>query len=252
MMEAIFSLILKQFFTKGVSALWEHKGFLKLYFQTLFGKYRNKDIRFSLSYLLRIRIPNTNRYLLVLNRRIDNQLQPVGGVYKRYGDDKLFESWGYRPDNMRNGLGMDELSEQDLRFSITGKHVIKAIKWFEEGKEREVSIDREFCEELLEPKILDRNVFTHIRYKQLRRFSKNLVWSDYHNCYEVLIYDIFELLPSASQKQALIELNELPVDLAKGFATVECDQIEQLRFTQNGKQTAKIGHHTKLIINQTF
>jgi hypothetical protein len=115
-----------------------------------------------------------------------------------------------------------------------------------------VSIDREFCEELLEPEILDRDVFTHIQYKQLRRFSKNLLWSDYHKCYEVLIYDVFELLPSASQKQALIELNELPVDLSKGFATVECEQIEQLRFTQNGKQTAKIGHHTKLIINQTF
>lgn len=251
-MEAVFGFILKQIFTKSVSALWEHKGFLKLYLKTLFGSYKSKEIRFSLSYLIRIKIPNTNRYLLVLNRRIDNQLQPVGGVYKRYGDNKLFESWGYRPDNTRNGLGIDAESEQDLRFRILGKHVIKAIKWFEEGKEREVSVDREFCEELLEPKILDAKIFNHIRYRHLRRFSKNLVWSEYHNCYEVLIYDIFELLPSAAQEQELIELDRRPLDLSQKFTTVECEQIEQLRFMYNGKQIAKIGHHTKLIINQNF
>lgn len=46
-------------------------------------------------------IPNTNKYLLVLNRRIENQLQPVGGAYKRFGDDSLFNKWGYKPDNLK-------------------------------------------------------------------------------------------------------------------------------------------------------
>ncbi|WP_131539767.1 SMODS-associated NUDIX domain-containing protein [Pedobacter nototheniae] len=251
-MEAIFTLLLKQLFTKSVSALWDHKGFLWLYIRTLFGKYRNKEIRFSLSYLIRIRIPNTNRYLLVMNRRIENQLQPVGGVYKRYGDDKLFEAWDFRPDNTTNGLGLDKLSEQDLRFRIKGKYVIKAIKWFEEGKEREISADREFCEELLQTGILSGKKFDHIKYKQLKRFSKNLVWSDYHQCYEVLIYDVFELIPSLAQQEALIALDNLPLDLSRGFATTECADIEQLRLCIQGKQLAKIGHHSKLIINQTF
>lgn len=251
-MEAILGFLLKQIFTKSVSALWEHKGFLSLYIRTLLGPYRNKKIRFSLSYLIRIRIPNTDRYLLVPNRRIGNQLQPVGGVYKRYGDDKLFESWNYQSDSKENGLGTDFWSEQDLRFRITGKHTIKAIKWFEEGKEREVSIDREFYEELIQPGVLDAEVFSQIRYKHLKRFSKNLKWSDYHQCFEVLIYDVFDFLPSELQKKALTELDQKATDLNDKFVIVECEDIEKLRLCSKGYQIAKIGQHTKLIINQTF
>jgi len=147
-MVEILITILKTLFTKGVTILWENKNNLSLYMKTLFWNYRNKEIRFSISYLFRIKIPNTNSYLLVLNRRIDNQLQPVGGVYKRYGDDKLFEKWDYMPDNKRNGLDVDDESFSDLRFKVKGKHVIDVIKWFEEGKEREISAEREFFEEL--------------------------------------------------------------------------------------------------------
>ena len=251
-MEAIFITILKQLFSKGVSKLWENKRMLPLYFKTLFWTYRSKEVRFSISYLFRIKIPKTNNYLLVLNRRISNQLQPVGGVYKKYGDDKLFESWNYVPDSNRNGLGVDETSDNDLRFRVTGKYTIDVIKWFEEGKEREVSCEREFCEELLETKILDRELFKFIKYKAIRRFSKNLVWSDHHQCYEVLIYDVFELIPTEAQKAALIALANEPLDLARKFAIVPCEDIEQSRFLVDNVQVARIGQHTKLIINKTF
>lgn len=248
-MGEVFITILKTIFTKGVSILWENKNTLSLYMKTLFWKYRNKDIRFSISYLFRIKIPNTNSYLLVLNRRIDNQLQPVGGVYKRYGDDKLFEKWEYTPDNKRNGLDVDEESSDDLRFKVKGKHVIDVIKWFEEGKEREISADREFCEELLKPEILDKDVFRHIRYKQVTRISKNLKWSEHFTCHEVLIYDILELLPTETQKEYLKNLDK-NIDLTKGYAIVDFDDIEQLRLVRNGKQIARIGEHTKLTINK--
>ncbi|TKB99146.1 SMODS-associated NUDIX domain-containing protein [Pedobacter cryophilus] len=251
-MGAIFALILKQAFTKGTSVLWENRGFVQLYLKTTFGKYKDKEIRFSLSYLIKIQIPETDKYLLVLNRRIDKQLQPVGGVYKRHGDDRLFNSWDYRPDTFKKGLGTDTISNQDLRFRIPGKHAVKAIKWFEEGKEREISINREFDEELINTKILDEHIFKNINYKHLKRFSKNLVWSEYHNCYEILIYDIFEFLPSQEQALALKDLNKIPNNLANGYAIVECDQIEQLRYCEDNHQLAKIGHHTKLIINQKF
>jgi len=249
-MAEILTAIFKTFFAKGVSILWENKNTLSLYFKTLFWTYRNKEIRFSISYLFRIRIPNTNSYLLVLNRRIDNQLQPVGGVYKRYGDDKLFEKWGYMPDNKRNGLDVDEESSEDLRFKIKGKHVIDVIKWFEEGKEREVSANREFCEELLKPGILDSHAFGYIKYKHVKRVSKNLKWSDHFSCYEVLIYDVLELMPNEAQKKQLSELADESVDLAKGYAIVNFDDIEQLRFVRNNKQIARIGEHTRLTINK--
>ena len=248
-MGEILITILKTLFTKGVTILWENKTNLSLYMKTLFWNYRNKEIRFSISYLFRIKIPNTNSYLLVLNRRIDNQLQPVGGVYKRYGDDKLFEKWDYMPDNKRNGLDVDDESFSDLRFKVKGKHVIDVIKWFEEGKEREISAEREFFEELIKPKILDAQIFSQIKYKHLKRISKNLKWSEHFSCYEILIYDIMELLPTEQQNEELKKLSR-DTNLNKGYAIVDFDDIEQLRLVRNGKQIARIGEHTKLTINK--
>lgn len=245
----LFSTLMKQAFTKGIGKMWDNKGVLLLYSKTLFGSYRKKRIRFSISYLYRIRIPDSNSYLLIMNRRINNQLQPVGGSYKRYGDDKLFESWDYLPDNNKNGLGTDAISEKDLRFTVRGKYVIQVIKWFEEGKERECSANREFIEELVEPGILDKKIFEKIQYRHLKRQSQHLKWSDHHQCYEVLIYDIFELLPTEEQKEALRKLRNNSLELNKGYAIVECDDIEQLRLVRNGEQFAKIGEHTKFIIN---
>lgn len=239
----------EHFFTKGIDRLWENKARLSLFRKILMPKYRKEKIRFSISYLFRIRIPSTNSYLLVLNRRIPNQVQPVGGAYKRYGDDSLFESWGYQPDKKSNGLGTDSISENDLRFFVKGKNVIKVIKWFEAGKERECSGNREFIEELIDTNILDKILFEKIYYKHLSRQSSHLKWSDYHKCYEVLIYDIFELLPSPEQKKALIELEKLPRDISKGYVIVECEEIEQLRVMVRGEQIAKIGEHTRFTIN---
>lgn len=247
--------ILKPLVSKGISTLWENKSTLKLFFYTKFpliSKYRKESIRFSISYLFRIKIPNTNSYLLVLNRRINNQLQPVGGVYKKYGDNKLFEKWEYVPDNKKNGLGIDHESDNDLRFRVRGKYIIDVIEWFESGKEREISANREFYEELVKPKILSEKNFNQIYYKHIRRVSKNLKYSEHHKCYEILIYDIIELLPTQEQSEELIKLAASNNDLENGYAIVDCDDIEQLRYMENGKQKARIGEHTKLIINQNL
>jgi len=249
-MGEILIAVLKSFCAKGISQLWENKKDVSLYLKTLFGKYRNKEIRFSISYLFRLKIPHTNSYLLVLNRRIENQLQPVGGVYKRYGDDRLFEKWNFTPDNYRNGLGTDEESYNDLRFTVKGKYVIDVIKWFEESKEREFSCEREFFEELIKPKIVDEDIFKQIKYKHVKRISKNLQWSEHHQCHEILIYDVVELIPTTKQQEFLIELGKSKNDLKKGFVIAECDDIEQLRYMEDGKQIARIGTHTKFIINK--
>ncbi len=243
---------LKPILIKGAGIAWEHRNQLMLYFKTKFWKYLNVDIRFSISGLYKIQIPNTNKYLLVLNRRIENQLQPVGGAYKRFGDDSLFNKWGYKPDNLKNGLDVDEKSSSDLRFMVKGKYCVDVLNWFDTGNERESDPKREFNEELLDTKILDSGIFHNIQEKRIRRFSKNLIWSDFFSCYEILIYDIFELVPNDKQKKALIELSKQKTDLSKGFAVVDCDSIEQLRLVEYGNQIARIGQHTKLIINKDF
>lgn len=251
MIEMIGTLI-TPILRRGSIILWENRSHLATYWRTKIGNYKNKDIRFSISYLFRIQIPNTNKYLLVLNRRIENQLQPVGGAYKRYGDDSLFNKWGYKPDNKRNGLDVDEKSTSDLRFMVKGKYVIEVMNWFESNQERETNPNREFNEELLDTGILNSDIFRSIEYKHIRRYSKNLIWSDFFSCYEALVFDVFELLPNESQKQALIELDEIGTNLNKGYAIVDCDSIEQLRYMENEKQVARIGQHSKLIINKNF
>lgn len=249
-MNEVAFAILKPAASKAIGKLWENRDSLLLFLKTNLWKYRKQDIRFSISYIFRIRIPNTDSYLLVLNRRIANQLQPVGGSYKRYGDDSLFEKWGYKPDNKKNGLGTDGISDKDLRFKVKGKNVINVIKWFEEGREREVSGNREFIEELIEPGIIDKNIFCKISYRHLKRVSRNLQWSEHHQCYEVLIYDVLELVPTTEQEKYLTELYSKGSDLAKGYAFADLDHIAQLRFMEKGIQVAKIGGHTKFTINE--
>ena len=139
-----------------------------------------------------------------------------------------------------------------MRFKVKGRYVIDVIKWFEEGKEREISAEREFYEELLKPRILDPEIFCNIKYKHIKRISKNLKWSEHFSCYEVLIYDILELLPSDLQKEHLKKLAEQNLDLSNGYAIVNFDDIEQLRLKSKGKQIARIGEHTKLTINKNY
>lgn len=248
----LFTGVAKSLATKGAGILWENRNYLNLFFKTKYGAYKNQNIRFSIAGLIRIKIPGTNKYLLVLNRRIENQLQPVGGVYKRYGDESLFTKWGYKPDNSKNGLDVDDKSSCDLRFMVPGKNCIDVLNWFESGQERENNPYREFKEELLDTNILDSNIFSQIDYKHVRRFSKNLVWSEFFTCYEILIYDVYELIPNEKQKEALIQLLKKENDLSKGFGIVSCDDIEQQRLLQENKQIARIGQHTKLLINKTF
>lgn len=247
---AIITALARPILTKSASIAWENRNHLSLYARTKFGNYKNQNVRFSLSGLYKIQIPESNKYLLVLNRRIKNQLQPVGGVYKRYGDDSLFNKWGYKPDNSRNGLDVDKLSNGDLRFMVKGKYAVEVLNWFESQKERETEPKREFKEELLDTKILNHEVFSHFNHKHIRRYSTNIQWSDFFGCFEILVYDVFELLPSQKQKTALVQLAEGGSNLSMGYAIVNCDDIEQLKLMENGRQIARIGKHAHLLINK--
>lgn len=238
----------------GAKTLWKNRDYLQVYLRSKMPSIRNQDVRFSMSGLIKIQIPDSNNYLLVLSRHITNQLQPVGGAYKRYGSQEQFDKWGYKPDTKRNGLGVDKESYEDLRFFVKGKYCVDVLKWFATRKGRETDSKREFEEELLKTSILSPEIFrsADLRLNPVRNYITKLKWSQHFTCYEILVMDVFELIPNSEQQAALHDLAQKGTNLKKKYAIVSCDDIEQLRYMENEKQLARIGEHTLLLINKTF
>src|ERR1019366_419882 len=161
--------------------------------------YYNKKIRLSISYLYQIKV--NGRYLLVKGKRVPNQYQPVGGVYKRFRESfyQLQELKVTDDDN----IPIDDKSIDDLRIKLPAQKVLKLIKWFNSQLGREVSPAREFHEELLSPGILSIKTFPYPNYLYLGRHQTSIRYSEHFKCYEILIADLFELQPNAEQLQEL-------------------------------------------------
>lgn len=164
--------------------------------------YYNEEIRVSISYLFRIKIQD--KYLLVRGGRIKNQFQPVGGVYKRLPEAvSFFNKLGIKDDSC---MPIDKTSENDLRVRIKGNKVPEFLNWFDLGSQREHSVFREFYEELIKTQILSRDIFPYITYRYLLRKQTDIRYVDYFKCYEILIAEIFELIPDNEQKEELTGL----------------------------------------------
>lgn len=182
-----------------IDALVANARWLRVIFYSL-RTWRSR-VRISVSYLYRIRVEND--YMLIKGKRFE-QLQPVGGVYKFHPS-----SFGLRNDlDVRDDdlLRPDAISDQDLRIRIPGKNLLAFIKWFEKGSGRETDGWREFYEELIAPGILPENVFRTIRHDRIRRHYEPMRLSEHAQLQEILIADIFELLPTPEQMEALKEL----------------------------------------------
>src|SRR5690606_6188893 len=240
------------FRSKATETLLDKKDNLYTYLQSNFTEMKDDDVRFSISYLIRIEIPDSSKFLLVRGHRIKDQMQPVGGVYKKYDAFSAFESYGFQKDCDRKGLKSDEISKDDLRFRVKGKHALDVIKWFESRKNRETTYQREFAEELIEDNGFDPVIFaTHkLDFREVQKVMNVFKYSTYHECYEVLIYDIVEFRPTPEQGAELKKLLDLPRTSEDDLMIVDLHEIEQLRVMENGDQIAKIGEHTKYLINE--
>ena len=75
-------------------------------------------------------------------------------------------------------------------------------------------------------------------------------YSTFHQCYEVLIYDIVEFLPTSEQEVELKNLLKNPRKLGNHFMVVDISEIERLLVIEHEEQIAKIGEHTKYLINE--
>ncbi|MEV5739908.1 hypothetical protein AB0L30_07600 [Microbispora rosea] len=167
-------------------------------------RYRSSHIRISASYLFRIKIGN--QYLLIKGKRF-SQYQPIGGVYKVTPSAKAtLNKIGALDDNL---VPIDEISENDLRIRIAAKNLVSFIRWFESGEARETSPWREFYEELIKSEILPSKDFPYIYHDYVRREFRPLRFSAYAQSLELLIADIYELIPTASQTTDLLQLRRV-------------------------------------------
>lgn len=106
-------------------------------------------IRISFAYLYRIKIGN--KYLLVKNERGTGKYQPVGGVYKLLGKEKMELRNRYQVKD-DNKIPLDRSSRDDYRLRLENRYLRKFVKRFDRKAEREqiYNLSREFREELIE------------------------------------------------------------------------------------------------------
>ena len=210
--------------------------------------YRNKDVRLSISYLFRIK--SNGKYLLVKNRK-GNYYQLVGGAYKTLpGVEKVFKENSVKPDKRfetEHGI-----AKNDLRFRLPGKNVMKIIAWFNSREDRETSQWREFCEELLTTNIItETHTFRYIAYKYVTTIQTPIQKAKNLSCQEILIYEIFDLIPNDEQIKVLDSLyKQGNTDKVKWADEII---INSLGFDEREKETEyEIGAHTKWAINEKY
>ncbi len=162
---------------------------------------RREMIRVSISGLFRIR--HQSKFLLIWGNRISH-FQPIGGVFKRWNTaDRVLAPLGVRDDYR---AGRDADSTGDLRVEVPASSLTEFFAWYRSERNRETHPWREFHEELLLPQILPAQFFPHVATERLWTYVSGLNWTDYFQCWEVLVSEIFEVHPSPEQEEALAVL----------------------------------------------
>ncbi|MCU1392584.1 MAG: hypothetical protein JWM34_1012 [Ilumatobacteraceae bacterium] len=181
-----------------VDGVLDNFRYLKLEYYSV--RYRGQHIRFSISYLYRIKIDG--HYLLVKGTRFP-QFQPVGGVYKALPNSSVLAQFGALNDDL---LPVDPVSEHDLRVRIPVRNLRRFVTWFEGRHDRESGPWREFFEELIQTGVLPRDEFGYVNARYVATVQPPLRYSDYAKSHEILIAEVFEVVPSSSQTETLRRL----------------------------------------------
>jgi len=172
------------------------------YLTTIIAALFVKNLRLSCSYLYKI---NVGDYYLLVKSRKHSKYQPVGGNFKRnqYSSSFLSNIEVKKDEYFTNG----DRSAEDLRLFIKGSDLQKYLKWYNApNKQREVSYDREFYEELVEPGFVSGKIFPFPKIDFRKQIVTPVFYSEHLKCKEVHIYDIVELIPTQKQKEYLQQL----------------------------------------------
>ena len=230
---SILSGLITTFLIYIVSRFFKHYRHLKL----LFNKYRYyyRDVRFSIAYLYRIKIDD--QYLLIKGNRIE-QFQPIGGVYKYYESFRsLKELYEVKSDNSKNFC-----EGNDLRIIVRGKNILNIIDWFNTRKNREVTVYREFYEELVKNEIIDLEALVRSNIEFIKQIEPTLKYSLHFKMQEILIFEIYELYLAEQ------DIRKIKKVLSNDkLILVDMDSIKREHISINGKDY-KIGAHSKYIL----
>lgn len=196
-----------------------------------------KKIRMSLSYLFSIQI--NNQYLLIKGNRID-QFQPIGGVY-HYANSfqEVKNKWNIQDVNN------DQFHDKnDLRILVPANNVINTIEWFHSRKNREVTVHREFIEELVNNQILSINDLQKINFELKRIVETGIKFSDYFKMDEYNIYEVFDVIILDPSLEKKIKDN---VQTNPNFIFCDNTDIESKKISLQGLDR-KIGEHAQHIL----
>ncbi|MFD5635236.1 hypothetical protein ACFWJM_14005 [Streptomyces sp. NPDC127077] len=203
-------------------------------------RYRTKIIRVSAAYLFRIKIDG--KYLLVKGSRFPHY-QPVGGVFKVSSKGQAFlADMGVQDDDL---IPIDQTSEADLRIRVRGANLAKFYTWFDNRNGREDSPWREFHEELLATSILPSEPFPYIFHEYQGRIVDKIRFSPHADSQEVIISDIYELLPTQEQGDALRSILEIQED---GFGWFSSDAIKRRGVLPGVPNVTPIAEHAQKIL----
>ena len=211
----------------------------------------NQYIRFSMSYQYKIKV--NDKYLLVQNSNPNwHWYQHVGGKYKRIDETQKTLKDFDATDDLK--MKTSKLKKGDLAVFVPAKNAVDFIDWFNTEKNREISHWREFYEELLggkEVQVLSKSNFGYVNYKFVGSFRtpiKKAPIDSGWDCWEVLQYDVLELIPTPQQQEELEEL------LIKGdteyIKWASASLINRLGHDNDNHQSLyKIGPHAKWVLN---
>lgn len=206
---------------------------------------KDDPIRISFAYLFRIKVDG--RYLLVPNGRGTGKYQPVGGAYKTTNKEKnhLKNNFYLSEDNK---IPVDVSSKNDYRMFVPASKLKAFLRRFDKTIDRELvkNLKREFREELITTGILD---FRKIRYRYCGRHLTSIEFSRHFRCYELLLADIVELLPTLEQESELRELINIG---SNKYCFATKDEIEHcgiIEGTDNLKEV--IADHSFKVLEET-
>ena len=200
-------------------------------------------IRISFAYLFRIKVDG--KYFLVKNGRKFGKFQPVGGAYKYTPEEYIYlkQHFSIIGDNR---IPVDETSKMDYRLFVPATKLKAFVKRFDSHKaarENIKDVSREFREELINTHIID---VDSVEYRYCGRHYTDLQYSRYFNCYELLLADIYEVVPDNVMLEQLRELMKIPSD-DYYFATSDEIKSMGVNYSNNQQQETITDHSFKIL-----